>query len=299
MLPQGAVDITNPILSQNSVSDVIRFINDVFFDDFYTNIQRKFTFSDRGIAKLLLFKLLFKRNTKSDELIGKLKMYYPVVMAIIEEFKARDRNEKWNQTMDVSNFSVFLQCVESEIFIDKILYPLREKGVPCFTRHDSIVVANKFADEVEAFIKTVFSEIGFKYNYKSEDKFWEVVDWIDIEDSPFMQWLTDEDILTTTYDVEGESTWPITETIYMNEHELEICKRLRNIGIQHEYFEHVDADYLEEISNLPWLNQNERNILYDDIINLRDGYNFVQYNTNQLLKSLVERIFNMDLSNSQ
>lgn len=298
MLPQTGVDIATAVLSKHSTSDVIRFIHDVFFDDFYMVTQRQFGFSERGLAKLVLFKLLFKRNTKSDKLIDKLKEFYPTVLTIIDDFKAKSmesipEDDDKNFNDDMSNFSVFLQCVESEIFIDRILFPLRDMEVPCFTRHDSIVVAHGYANLVEDFIKSVFSEIGFKYNYKVEDKFWEVVDWVELEDSPYSDYMSDEDILTTDYSVEKSFGEPETDEInendnIMDEQLIETCSKLQEIGLQNDYSEFIDADFLEEISNLP-LNQHEKVILMDDVANLRYGMTFLQERTNQLIRLIVYR----------
>lgn len=299
MLPQTGVDITNPDLSKHSTSDVIRFIHDVFFNDFYAVIQRQFGFSERGSAKLVLFMLLFKRNTKSDKLIDKLKEHYPTVMAIIETFKTKSKESKPEEddtkpNDDTTNFSVFLQCVESEIFIDRILFPLRDLEVPCFTRHDSIVVGHEYANLVEDIIKSVFNEIGFKYNYKVEDKFWEVVDWVELEDSPYSDYLADQDILTTDYsvderfkDLKPDDTNENDNT--MDEQLRETCLRLQEIGLQDDYSELIEADFLEEISNLP-LNQHEKIILMDDVVNLRYGMPFLQERTNQLIQTIVNRI---------
>lgn len=297
ILPQAGVDIANPLLSKHSTSDVIRFIHDVFFEDFYTVIQKHFGFSERGLAKLVLFKLLFKRNTKSDILINKLKEHYPTVIAIIEGFKTKvmeslPGDDDKNLNDDTSNFSVFLQCIESEIFIDRILYPLSEKGVPCFTRHDSIVVAYEYAGEVERFVKSVFSGLGFKYNHKVEDKFWEVVDWLEMEDSSFMDYLADEDILTIDNSIDegfNENQYNNNNDTNMDEQQIQTCFRLQGIGVQDDYSGLVDADFLEEISNLP-LNQNEKIILIDDVANLRYGMTFLQKRTNQLILTIVNRI---------
>jgi len=304
MLPQTGVDIATAVLSKHSTSDVIRFIHDVFFDDFYMVTQRQFGFSERGLAKLVLFKLLFKRNTKSDKLIDKLKEFYPTVLTIIEDFKAKSmesipEEDDKNFNDDTTNFSVFLQCVESEIFIDRILFPLRDMEVPCFTRHDSIVVAHEYANLVEDFIKLVFSEIGFKYNYKVEDKFWEVVDWVELEDSPYSDYLADEDILTTDYSVEKSFGEPeideVKENDYiMDEQLIETCLRLQGIGIQDDYSELVDANFLEEISNLP-LNQHEKVILMDDVVNLRYGMPFLQDKTNDIIRQLIQKIGQFEL----
>lgn len=261
LLPQAGVDIANLHLSKHSTSDVIRFIQDVFFDDFYSVIQKHFGFSERGSAKLVLFMLLFKRNTKSDKLIDTLKEHYPTVMTIIEGFKTKSMESKpeedvKNPSDDTTNFSVFLQCVESEIFIDRILFPLRDMEVPCFTRHDSIVVAHDYANLVEDFIKSVFNEIGFKYNYKVEDKFWEVFDCVELEDSPYSDFLADEDILTTDYSAETSLGEPVLDETtendnIMDEQLIKTCSKLQEIGLQNDYSEYIDADFLEEISNLP------------------------------------------------
>lgn len=303
MLPHTGVDIANPLLSKYSTSDVIRFIHDVFFDDFYSVTQKHFGFSERGMAKLVLFKLLFKRNTKSDILINKMKEHYPTVMSIIEGFKLKEKEPQTNDDKtvndDSSNFSVFLQCVESEIFIDKILFTLRDMEVPCFTRHDSIVVAHEYANKVEDFIKSTFNEIGFRYNYKVEDKFWEVVDWVELEDSPYSDYLADEDIITTDYSVNNsfcESELDNTNENYntMDEQLRETCLKLQEIGIKDDYSELVDADFLEEISNLP-LNQHEKIILIDDVVNLRYGMTFLQDKTNEIIRQLVKKIGQLEL----
>ena len=300
ILPQTGVDIAKPSLSQQSTSDVIRFIHDVFFNDFYAIIQKQFGFSERSSAKLVLFMLLFKRNTKSGKLIDKLKEHYPAVMAIIEGFKTKSIESKSeeddkNPNDDTTNFSVFLQCVESEIFIDRILFPLRDMEVPCFTRHDSIVVAHEYANLVEDFIKLVFSEIGFKYNYKVEDKFWEVVDCVELEDLPFSDYLADEDILTTDYSVETSFGEPVLDETNENDNTMdeqliiETCSKLQDVGLQDDYSQFIDADFLEEISNLP-LNQHEKISLMDDVVNLRYGMPYLQDKTNDVIRQLVKKI---------
>ena len=76
---------------------------------------------------------------------------------------------------DESNFSVFLSCVEGELYVDNILKRLRDKGIPCFTRHDSVVVASGYDERSEVIAKQVFKDFGFKYNHKVEDKFWDLL----------------------------------------------------------------------------------------------------------------------------
>ena len=75
---------------------------------------------------------------------------------------------------------------------------------------------------------------------------------------------------------------------HMDEQHLATIERLREIGVQDNYFGKVDAEFLEEISELPFLTQKQRNILYDDINNLHDGLSFLQANTEELLRYLAK-----------
>lgn len=309
-LPTIGVDIDDSKSGRYDSSDVTRFIRDVFFNDFYSVVQKELNLPERAIAKQVLFKLLFKRSNRRDALLDKLILQYPVVMSIIFEFKKKGNQQSDENSADIddqeSNFSVFLQCVEAEIFIDGILKPLREEGVPCFTRHDSIVAASQEVEKVENHAKKVFAKLGFKYNQKVEDKFWEVVDIEDLEDSGYLEWLGDENELTSS-EIElnsrnesnkyGHKTMISMNHSYnsdginieYNEEEIAILERLSKIGFQDDYSNAVDIEFLEEISTLPFLSKEERNILYNDIANLSSGMNFLQKDTNIVIQRVFRR----------
>lgn len=292
-LPSVGVDLNDRNSGENSSSDVIRFMRDVFYRDFYDIVSQELGMQERMLAKHALFKLLFKRTNRPDALLHKLSQLYPIVINIIAEFKKKDAKEKDKEKEDdngESNFSVFLQCIEAEIFVNNILKRLREKDIPCFTRHDSVIVADGYQAQAESIAKDVFSHLGFKYNHKADDKFWESVDFDELEDSTYLQWLIDENLLTDNYDLEGAFDKQHYNTIDMDEDAIEVCKRLLAIGILEDYFSHVSVDFLEEIANLPMLYQEERSILYDDVVNLNSGFTFLQEQTNVLLRNLVERL---------
>ncbi len=204
-LPEGGVDMNDSNSGAYSSSDVTKFIRDVFFTDFYEIVKNELGLQERLLAKTVLFKLLFTKSKRIDVLLNKLAERYPIVLNIIAEFKKPDTKKKTKNKDDDdhhNNFSVFLQCVEAEIFVDNILNQLRIADIPCFTRHDSIVVADGYHNEAEEIARKVFNHFGFKYNHKVEDKFWEVVDFEELEDSGYLDWLADEDILTTDYTIE-------------------------------------------------------------------------------------------------
>jgi len=155
--------------------DVQLFIDDVFYTDFYAITQEYLGLSSRDFTKNLLFKLIFAKSISNDSLMSKFNERYPTVVNILKEFKSLKSNSKKEvpeeEQDDKSNLAVFLQCVEAEIFIDNILIPLREKDIPCFSRHDSIVVEQSYYFEVKDFMVNVFNKLGFKYNSKKDDYF--------------------------------------------------------------------------------------------------------------------------------
>jgi hypothetical protein len=211
-LPDIAIDINNSKSNKYKYSDVNKFIQDVFFSDFYTVVQKELKLPKRLLAKLLLFKLLFKKSNRPDALINKLQKCYPIIMSIIACFKEKDlkkpivKKGKKNDDDRESNFSVFLQCVESEIFIDNILNTLRVENIPCFTRHDSIVVATGFEKRAEEVAKNVFDQFGFRYNHKAEELFWYIVDEDELEEGDFMQSVINENILSDDFEYYDEDS---------------------------------------------------------------------------------------------
>ncbi len=307
LLPSTGVDIHGNQLMYNTTSDVTKFIKDVFFNDFYEVLQNELKLPSRGLAKQLVFKLLFKRTNKPDKFLELLNQRYPVVMSIIAGFKdlGNSKNHKTVKDDLESNFSVFLQCVESEIFIDKILIPLREQNIPCFTRHDSVVVAEGYQKKVEDHIRKVFRDMDFRYNHSVEEKFWELADEESLENGGYLDWLIDENELKTDFDVEigwseNESD-EIDKDVYKEENEFENMTdeddideandnepihKLRMIGKLDNYYGFIDVDFLEELTQLPELSQQNKNMLFDDIENLHQGHTFLSDETNKLLRFL-------------
>lgn len=298
-LPQIGVDINDRTSGQFSLSDVTAFIQDVFFTDFYDVVQNELGFKERLLAKHVMFKLLFKKTNRPDALLSKLSQRYPVVMNIIADFKTQDTEHRSNKESKGrgddhgSNFSVFLQCIEAEIYVDNILKNLRDAGIPCFTRHDSVVVASGYENRSEEIIKQVFNDFGFRYNDKVEDKFWDAVEYDELESSDYMQYLIDENELEQDFENDdsiGEALENETENNYdMDEQDLETLERLNDIGIREEYYDYVNAEFLEDLTLLPFLNETQRNVLFDDINNLHDGMSFFQEETNELIRQICFR----------
>lgn len=183
-LPQTGIEIHEPPPSifVDERHDVLRFISDVFHNDFYNVIKNKLNLPSRAVAKQLIFKLFFSKGLKSDVFLDKLAEEYPTIMSIIADFKNVDNKKKSKNSIE-GNLSVFLQNVESEIYIDRILLPLRELGIGCFSRHDSLIVEDGKQDIAQQHIKKVFDEdLGFLYGGTTEDKYFDVYDDTEILD---------------------------------------------------------------------------------------------------------------------
>jgi len=297
-LPKAGVDIKNSTSGENSNSDVTRFVRDVFFEDFYEVIQHELGLQHRLFAKNVMFKLLFKKSNRTDELLLRLSQRYEVVMAIIAEFKARDNENQDDELENLdfehgSNFSVFLQCIEAEIYIDNILKKLRDEGVPCFTRHDSIVVARGYEKLAKEVAEAVFRDFGFKYSDKEEDKFWDVATEDELETSNYMQGLIDENDLEPDFWFDDSDDNPedneSENTNDMDEHQQETIKRLTEIGTKESYFGIIDAVFLEEITLLPFLFPEQENVLYDEVNNQNYGMPCFQPETDELIRQIIHR----------
>jgi hypothetical protein len=128
--------------------------------DFYKKLQSNLNLSDRKYAKNIAFQTLFSKVKPESDYAIKLKETYPTVMNIINNFKDTHGYEK---------FSVGLQNVESEIFIDHIWKRVRDSGINSFTRHDSILFPIRQRIKVESIITDVFNHFDFVQKFEYEE----------------------------------------------------------------------------------------------------------------------------------
>ena len=299
-LPSCGVDISNNRSCVNSGSDVLEFIRDVFFSDFYEVVKSTLDLPDRSVAKQLMFKLLFKPNIKSDIFIDKLKARYPVVIAIIDAFKTPDKakdtqkkngNPKSDEKDRQSNFSVFLQCIEAEIYVDNILLPMREQLVPCFTRHDSVVVAWSHQDHVETHIKSVFAGLEFRYNQKYTDMSLAAYSPEELEENGITDYWDDklyiEDVSYEGQPVYDDSYAGVEDDFDTDEIDPDLLDRLEELGIHSDYSELVDQDFLVDLLQLP-LTEEQGTTLEIELENLKQGMSCFQAETNAVIRSIVQ-----------
>lgn len=73
---------------------------------------------------------------------------------------------------------------------------------------------------------------------------------------------------------------------------MELLDQLKEIGIQDDYYEYINAELLGEISALPILSQNQKNWLEEDVVNLNYGMSFFQPQTDAIIRFLISKILN-------
>lgn len=273
ILPSSGITGDEPLTDQQRNHDTLQFINDVFNRDFYSHIGQLLNLPERGLAKITLFQQLFRKKNRTNVFVKILRDNYPTVMNIMDDFKGISGSESVETNSydadEDNNLSVFLQCVEAEIYIDRILQPLQKLSIPCFSRHDSICTTESYQDQVQEHITKVFKDLGFEYKDKIEDH--PIIDYssvhmkIDAEDND-------------VYEIDDENDLVIPEYLF---------EEISEIKIQEDYSDIVHVELLEEFASLSGLTQNQQNSLSDDVANLRSGMSFLQDETNSIITEIL------------
>lgn len=115
-----------------------------------------------------------------------------------------------------------------------------------------------------------------------------------LNDSNYIDSISDLDDLDvyTHFPAPGTVKHPFQD--YYQDH-IELMKQLVEIGVQDDYYGVIDNITLEEVSQLPFLeNSKEQNYLLDEVLNMQEGYSFFQPTTNEILKELISILSQVD-----
>jgi hypothetical protein len=126
----------------------------------YESMMNKLGLESRDEAKTAMFELLFSSQSMKSEGKTKLRELYPSVIDWIDQYKTENGYQA---------FSVMLQLKESEIFVEKLWKTIKEKGLFCLSRHDSLIYKKENQNEIEALVTEYFNEIGLRCNLKLSD----------------------------------------------------------------------------------------------------------------------------------
>ncbi|MFW5700926.1 MAG: hypothetical protein ACOCWM_04475 [Cyclobacteriaceae bacterium] len=256
-------------------NDITKFLDDVFFADFYERIKDKLNLPLRDHAKVWAFTVIFGNPSTNNLIKQEMKRAYPTLIQIIDNFKKQYSSNK---------FPIGLQVLEAEIFIDNIWKCAKSEGITSFTRHDSILYPfrkNKEISNIIDMIKEKFNMLGsFKYETFNPE---EVENWynenFEYYDEPDML-----DIFAQKYIV--------TPSYEYDEDMKDIINKLLKTGIKPCYFNIFDEAFLESILQLPFLKEMEKSIIETEIINLRDDFSFFQDETNSLIRKIIGYLSN-------
>lgn len=129
------------------------FKREAYAGTLYEYIQDKLELESRKEAKNMMFELMFSSEKLKSALKTKLKKLFPSVVKYVDDYK---RKHKYK------NFSISLQKIESEIFIDGIWQTIKKEKVFCLTKHDSIIVRKENRELAINVIRDHFEKINFK-----------------------------------------------------------------------------------------------------------------------------------------
>lgn len=138
-------------------SDFTEFLNDCYNGKLYNKFAAKAGIT-RAQAKTVFFVILFGSD-KTGEYAQMFKREYPSVFRIVNQFKRQTH---------YSMLSVFLQKIESLIFIESLLPLLHYSHIRCLTKHDSIYTTVSKFQKMDKVVKTFFDVIfNEKYTLKN------------------------------------------------------------------------------------------------------------------------------------
>ena len=133
--------------------DFKSFRSEAVLGTLYEHVQENLNLESRKKAKVLVFELLFSKETNISEQKKELRELFPSVVDKVDDFKKENGYKK---------FSVMLQKREAEIFIDGILKLLKKKKLFCLTKHDCIIIRRNDKQTVIDIMNKYFSKIKFE-----------------------------------------------------------------------------------------------------------------------------------------
>jgi len=125
----------------------------------YSYVSDRLEIGDYKKTKRLMFSLLFSSNLFKSVEKNKLKELFPTVINWIDDFK---RNNGYK------SFSIELQKLESNFFIDNLLKRIKKQGLFCLTKHDSLIIRRHDYVPIVTIINHISNEFGYNGVYKED-----------------------------------------------------------------------------------------------------------------------------------
>lgn len=126
---------------------------------FYESVQDVLTDKSREDVKKIAFAVYYSENSQKSKNKELFRKVYPFISEIIETLKRRN----------YKSLSIFMQQMESYIFIDCIAKELVQSGIIPVTIHDSVIVKREDQQQALELMKQVFyKQLGLVPTLKIE-----------------------------------------------------------------------------------------------------------------------------------
>jgi hypothetical protein len=123
----------------------------------YDYIANKLGLKNAKNGKSLMFEVMFSSRKNNSIFKKKIKEIFPSVVGWIDDNKKENGDKE---------FSIMLQKIESELFIENILKRVKKHKYFCITKHDSLIVKKQDFEAIMDILKEEFTKIGLEYSLK-------------------------------------------------------------------------------------------------------------------------------------
>ena len=149
--------LTNLLKSHLNTVDYGLFKELSVSGNLYSYIASNLSLKNAKNGKSLMFEVMFSSRRNNSIFKKKIKEMFPSVVGWIDNYKNEHGDKK---------FSVMLQKIESDLFIETILKRVKKHKYFCITKHDSLIVKRQEYEAVMDILKEEFAKIGLEYSLK-------------------------------------------------------------------------------------------------------------------------------------
>jgi hypothetical protein len=128
----------------------------------YSYIASNLSLKSAKNGKSLMFEVLFSSRRNNSVFKKRIKELFPSVVGWIDDYKKQYGDNE---------FSIMLQRIESELFIDKVLKRIKKLKYFCLTKHDSLIIKRGDYESIMDIVKDEFARIGLEYTLKITNLF--------------------------------------------------------------------------------------------------------------------------------
>jgi hypothetical protein len=149
--------LSNVLKQHLNTPDFIRFKELSATGQLYQFISNKLHLKADKNGKMAMFEIMFSSRLNNNSNKKRIKELFPSVIKWIDDYK--------NEHGD-NQFSIMLQRIESELFIDAIFKRIKKAKLLCFSKHDSLIVKAENTEQVIQIMKDEFAKLNLEYRLK-------------------------------------------------------------------------------------------------------------------------------------